>query len=74
MASRGKAKKPKSARQSIRTAELVNRLQDHVDGKVELNATQVRAAEILLAKRLPNRRAKEAQPRQPNVTLIITDE
>jgi hypothetical protein len=71
MASGEITRKPKSARQSIRTEHLVQALQDYVEGKAELSASQVRAAEILLNKRLPNRRAKETKPRRPNVTLVI---
>jgi hypothetical protein len=41
-------------RERIRAAWLVNRLQGHVAGKVELTATQVRSAEILLRKCLPD--------------------
>lgn len=33
---------------------LVNRLTDHVVGKVEMSPTQVRAAEVLLRKTLPD--------------------
>jgi hypothetical protein len=64
----------KAVRRSIRTERLIRALQDHVDGNAELSATQVRAAEILLNKRLPNRRAKEAKPRPAGVTLIITND
>jgi len=38
---------------------LMNRLKDHVAGKVELSQTQVRAAEILLRKALPDLAAIE---------------
>lgn len=38
----------------IRSSMLVNALMDHVDGKRELSATQVRAAEILLRKVVPD--------------------
>jgi hypothetical protein len=41
-------------RERIRAAYLINRLQDHVAGTVELSPTQVRAAEILLRKCLPD--------------------
>jgi hypothetical protein len=41
-------------RERIRAAYLVNRLQDHVAGKIELSPTQIRAAEILLWKCLPD--------------------
>lgn len=45
------------ARGKIRTTQLINRLQDHVDGKVELSATQVSAAKILLGKCIPDLQA-----------------
>lgn len=41
-------------RQKIRVSQLLNRLHNHVDGEVELTATQLRAVEILLKKSLPD--------------------
>lgn len=41
-------------RTRIKVGQIVNRLQSHVDGIVELSPTQVRAAEILLRKVLPD--------------------
>jgi hypothetical protein len=41
-------------RQKIQTSQLINRLTDHAFGKVEMSATQVRAAEILLRKTIPD--------------------
>lgn len=41
-------------RSKIQTSQLVNRLQDHVNGKIELSPTQVRAAEVLIRKTLPD--------------------
>jgi hypothetical protein len=41
-------------RTRIRTTQLLNRLQDHADGKVELTNSQVKAVEILLRKSLPD--------------------
>lgn len=38
----------------IQTSQLLNRLQKHVLGKVELSPTQVRAAEVLLKKTVPD--------------------
>lgn len=38
----------------IRTSQLINRLQDHVFGEVELVSTQVTAALALLKKTLPD--------------------
>ena len=42
------------ARSKIRTSVLVQRLCAHALGQVEMNATQVRAAEILLRKVIPD--------------------
>lgn len=41
-------------RLKIKTSMLLNRLMDHIEGKCELSATQVRSAEILLKKTLPD--------------------
>lgn len=46
-------------RDKIRTSMLINRLQNHVAGRVEMSASQVRAAEILLRKRLPDLNSTE---------------
>lgn len=44
-------------RAKIKTSQLINRLTAHVLNDVELTSTQVRAAEILLSKTLPNLQA-----------------
>lgn len=44
---------PDKVRQRIQVSMLVQRLQKHVLGKVKMSATQVRAAEVLLARTLP---------------------
>lgn len=41
-------------RQRIQTSHIARRLQNHVLGLLELNATQIRAAEILLRKTIPD--------------------
>lgn len=41
-------------RSKIQASQLINRLSDHVNGKVELSSTQVKAAEILLKKSIPD--------------------
>lgn len=41
-------------RQKIQATQLVNRLTNHAFGKVEMSATQLKAAEILLKKSLPD--------------------
>lgn len=41
-------------RQKIRTSMLINRLQNHVLGRIQMTSTQIRAAEILFRKTLPD--------------------
>jgi hypothetical protein len=41
-------------REKIRVTRVVNRLQDFINGKLEMNSSQVHAAEILLRKVLPD--------------------
>jgi hypothetical protein len=44
-------------REKIRVSQLINRLIKHVNGELELSRTQIRAAEILLKKTLPDLQA-----------------
>ena len=46
-------------RAKIQTSQLLNRLFSHANGEVEMTATQVRAAEVLLKKTLPDLSAVE---------------
>ena len=41
-------------RERIRAGKILKRLMDHVEGTAEMSATQIRAAEILLRKVLPD--------------------
>lgn len=43
-----------NVRERIKTSMLINRLQDHALGAVELSATQIKAIEILIRKVLPD--------------------
>lgn len=54
MAARKNLSHPDKVRQRIQTSQLINRLQDHVVGKVKMSPQQVRSAEILLRKSLPD--------------------
>ncbi len=58
MAARKNTAHLQKTRDKIRTTQLLNRLQDHVVGKVEMTSSQIRAAEILLNKTLPNLQAQ----------------
>jgi hypothetical protein len=42
------------ARENIRVSVIIKRLHDHLEGKLEMSASQVRAAEILLRKTVPD--------------------
>lgn len=54
MAARLRLRHQNEIRVKIQASQLINRLRDHVLGKVDLSATQVRAAEILLKKAIPD--------------------
>lgn len=54
MAARLNPQHDQKTREKIQTSQLINRLQDHVNGKVELTTAQVTAAKILLGKTLPD--------------------
>lgn len=41
-------------REKIRAASIINRLYGHVHGEIEMSPTQVRAAEVLLRKVMPD--------------------
>ncbi len=55
----GSSSKPRrqaneETRARIRTTMIIGRLQKHVEGKCQMTSTQVKAADILLRKRLPD--------------------
>jgi len=54
MAARNRTWTPEVVRQKIRTSMLINRLQNHVLGRLEMTKTQIQAAAILLRKTLPD--------------------
>lgn len=59
MAARLRKHHQDDVREKIQASQIINRLQDHFDGAVELSATQMKAAEILLKKSLPDLSAVE---------------
>jgi hypothetical protein len=58
-ARRNKVELTEAWREKIRASMLINRLQNHVSGRIEMSPTQLRAAEILLKKRLPDLTSSE---------------
>jgi hypothetical protein len=59
MAARSTLEHTQATRNKIRTSMLINRLEDHIVGKVDLSATQVTAALGLIRKTLPDLKAIE---------------
>ena len=54
MAPRFNLKHDEETRAKIQTSQLINRLQKLANGEVEMTQTQLKAAEILLKKSLPD--------------------
>lgn len=59
MAARLRVRHQDEIREKIKTSQLVNRLENHIFGEIELSSTQIRGIEILLNKTLPNLQATE---------------
>lgn len=54
MAARKRTYQTEKTREKIRITQIVNRLQGHVEGKVDMSSTQIAAAKILLGKTMPD--------------------
>lgn len=54
-----KIKHDEQTRAKIKAAQIINRLEDHLMGKVDLTPAQVSSAKTLLAKVLPDLKAVE---------------
>lgn len=64
-------------RARIQASQIINRLQKHIDSELELTATQVNAAKILLAKSVPDLSSIEltGDPENPvHVSVSLTDQ
>lgn len=48
---------PEKARERIKASKIIGRLIQHIDGEIDLSATQVQAARVLLNKTLPDLKA-----------------
>ncbi len=70
MAARLRAYHQDEIRTKIQASQLVNRLTDHVFGKVEMSPTQVRAAEVLLKKSVPDLSAVELSGDDANPVAV----
>jgi len=61
MAARLNARHSEMVREKIRASQLVNRLEDHVLGEVDMSPTQVSAALGLLRKCVPDLSAQQVE-------------
>lgn len=68
-----KIRHDENTRLKIQTSQLINRLMDHVVGKIELSNTQVQAAQILLKKSLPDLQATELSGDQDNPVKTVME-
>jgi hypothetical protein len=59
MATRKHLTHDQKTRERIQTSQIINRLEDHIFNGLELSATQIQAAKILLAKAIPDLKALE---------------
>lgn len=77
MAVRKRLRHDQRTRDQIQTTQLLKRLISHVHGECEMTATQVRAAEIVLKKSLPDLQATQisgdADNPVHNVTTVKTE-
>jgi hypothetical protein len=71
MATRLRKMHQDDVRAKIQTSQLVNRLEDHALGVVELSATQIKAIEVLIRKTLPDLSSVElsGDPENPVATV-----
>jgi len=59
MAARLNPRHQEMVKDKIKTSQLINSLCNHALGEIEMTQTQIRAAEILLNKTLPNLKASD---------------
>jgi hypothetical protein len=69
-----KIRHPEDTRLKIQTSQLINRLNSHAVGKVDLSPTQVKAIEILLRKALPDLSAVDATMNGEMVNYVVSAE
>lgn len=73
MATRKQLWHPDEVRQKIQTSQLINRLNSHAIGDVELSPTQVKAIEILLRKTMPDLSSVDSTVSGQVNTYVLSD-
>lgn len=59
-------------KEKIQLSMIINRLNSHIKGDLELSSTQIRAAEILLRKLIPDLARTEVK-QETNINLTLSD-
>ena len=62
-----------NTRAKIQTTKIIQRLQKHIDGELELSQSQVNAATTLLKKTLPDQKAMEISGELNIPQVVIKD-
>jgi hypothetical protein len=70
MAARMRTTHQEDVRAKIKTSQLINRLEDHALGNLELSATQIKAIEVLIRKTLPDLAALQLSGDEDNPLVI----
>jgi hypothetical protein len=71
MAARKDLRHSEEVRAKIQTSQLVNRLQQNANGEIDMTAGQLKAAEILLRKSLPDLSAVEVSGDADNPLAVV---
>jgi hypothetical protein len=70
MAARLRKLHQEDVRAKIKTSQLLNRLENHAFGKLELTGTQIKAIEVLVRKTLPDLSAVQVSGDADNPLMI----
>lgn len=74
MAMRKRLNHDDKTRKKIQATQLVNRLNAHIMGEIELTQSQVRSIEILLKKCLPDLQSIEQNIQGEQAVYLVSDE
>lgn len=72
MAARLRKTHQSDVRAKIKTSQLVNRLEDHALGTLDLSASQIKAIEVLIRKTLPDLQSIEHKGDAENPIETVT--
>ena len=72
MAERMRKTHQQDVRAKIKTSQLINRLENHALGKLELSTTQIKAIEVLIRKTLPDLSTVTVAGDQDNPLKTVT--